>query len=519
MFASPGLAAAPLGAADPAGTGIGATGEGAAVPLRGTAAGFDDENTFGQPLDGVPAPDPDDGRRPGMGLRNTVRPTDGAVPVVRRGVPQLPALAPYPSAFPRPRGATIDTADTGIEATVVPPGPTVAALPVPPAARRPRPDLTPFAPTGIPLGSLRFTPFVEESLGFDSNPDQVASGVKPSAFSRTEGGFGLLSEWSSNQLTAAMRGAYTEFFSDPAANRPDAAGTVDYRYDVTRDLSLDTEGRFAVTTQRPGSPEVGVDLKDRPLVTSFGASLGGADTFGRTTLALHGTFDRTDYQNGTLPDGVAVLLDDQTFNDYGLVARAGYEVNPGLKPFVQVTADTRVHDRAVDYSGFRRDSVGVAALAGADFEITRLITGEVSAGYGERSYQDPRLPDLRGPLVNASLIYAATPLTTLTLAATTSFDETDVAGSPGTESRGVSFTVSHALLRNLTLTGLVAYLNTDYDNSPIVENAVSTTLKASYSLSRDVVLEASYNHETLSSTQPSSSFDQDVVLFGLRLQR
>ncbi len=478
--------------------------------LRGTAPGVEGDVAPIQPSDGAPQPDTDDGKRPG--LRPTVRPDESSTAKARRGPPPLPQLEPYPVVDRKPRGAAVDTS------VVTPAGPTVAALPVPLPARRPRPDPTPFAPTGIPLGSLRFTPFVEQSLGFGSNPDQVASGTKPSAFSRTEGGFGLLSDWSSNQLRADLHGAYDAFFSDPAANRPDAAGTVDYRYDASRELAFDTEGRFAVTTQRPGSPEVGVDLRDRPLISSFGGTLGGSDTLGRLTLALHGTFDRTSYDNGSLPDGTVVRLDDQNFNDYGLALRASYEVTPALQPFVELKADTRVHDQRVDISGFARDSDGLSGLVGTTFELTHLITGEASVGYGARSYQDPRLRDLEGPLVNASLAYAVTPLTTLTLAAATTFDETTVAGSPGVESRSVSLQVSHALLRNLTLTGLVGYLNSDYINSTIQENTVSATVKASYSLSRSIVLEASYNHATLKSTLPSSSFDQDVVQFGLRIQ-
>lgn len=462
------------------------------------------------------SPEATDDRDPDMaGLRPTIAPADVSTAKLRSGPPRLPALQPY-RVPAQPNAAAIDTIDPTTVTPVV--GPTVAALPIAPLPRRARPDPTPFAPLGFPLGGLRLLPFAEQSLGFDSNPDQVAVGVRPSGFSRTEGGFDLLSFWSANELRSTMHGAYTDFFTDPAANRPDAAGVVDYRHDVSRDLALDAEGRFALSTQRPGSPELNVNVRDRPLVSSIGASLGGSDTLGRLTLALHGTFDRTTYDNGVLSDGTVVRLDDQTFNAYGAIGRVSYELTPGLVPFVELKGDTRVHDRSVDAAGFARDSDGVSARLGSSFEMTRLITGEVSAGYGDRSYQDRRLPDLKGPLVDASLIYAVTPLTTLTLQAATSFDETTVPGSPGAEDRSVSLQVSHALLRNLTLTALVSYLNTDYRGAHITENAISETLKASYALGRSFVIEASYNHEDLLSSVPLSSFSQDVFLAGLRIQ-
>ncbi len=491
--------------------------------LRGTGADFGGGTTFTGPQSdaspGQAETDLDqDTARQRTTLRSTIRPPETSTAKTRVGAPKLPDLAPYPRPV-RLRDSLAGT-DPSLElATPVPAAaPTVAALPVPPPLRRPKEDPTPFAPLGYTIGTLRLSPYVEESLGYDSNPDQIATKVKPSAFSRTEGGFDLLSLWSSNQLKATMHGGYDEFFSNPGANRPDGSGVVDYRYDVTRDLALDAEGRFLVTTQRPGSPEVNAAVIGRPLVTSYGATLGGSDTLGRFTLGLHGLFDRTQYDNGRLGDGTTVLLDDQTYNDYGINGRLEYELLPTIKPFVDLTVDERIHDRHLDYSGFARDSDGVLGRVGSSFELGPLLTGTVAAGYEDRSYQDRRLKDLQGPVVDGTLIYAMTPLTTLTLTASTSFNETDLAGSSGSESRAVAFQVSHALLRNLTLSAIVGYLNTDYIGSSIVENTYSGTLKASYNISRSVVLDATYNHETLHSTAPSSSFTQDVFLVGLRLQ-
>ncbi len=466
---------------------------------------------------------PEESETSGAPRRRTIAGQGSALLPSRVGPPRLPVLQPYPTAGRLPRAAAIDTIDPTTDGanalTPVPvAGPTVAALPLIAAPRRRTLDPAPFAPLGYTVGTLRLTPYIEESLGYDSNPDQTSLGVKPSGFSRTEGGFALLSQWSSNELRSVMHAGYDEFFSDPQANRPDAAGTVDYRYDVSRALTIDSEGRFGVSTQRPGSPELSVAVAGRPLIASYGATLGADETLGRLTLGVHGLFDRTTYDNGRFSDGSTVALDTENFNDYGLALRADYQLTPTLRPFGEVTLDSRVHDFRLDLSGYDRDSDGILGRLGSTFELTPLITGTVSAGYEDRRYTDKRLRDLRGPVVDANVVYAVTPLTTVTLLASTSFDETTLAGSAGAESRSVSLQVSHALLRNLTLSALLGYLNTDYIDSPIVENTYSATLKADYFISRSLVLEASYNHETLHSTDPGSSFTQDVFLMGLRLQ-
>ncbi len=458
----------------------------------------------------------------------------------RKGPPPLPELQAYPTSVApsqrqrgaggdaslalRGSGAAIDTVGD-----VIRPGPTVAALPF--AGRlRGRVEDAPYDAIGYDVGSLRLTPYVTQSIGYDSNPNQTQTGLRPSAFERTEGGLAVASTWSRNSFTASLHGGYDDFFSAPEADRPDAVGVADYRFDVDRDTTLDAETRFALDTQRVTSPEVGVlsaaaaDSTTRPLITTFGGTLGGAESFGRLNLALHGSLDRTAYDNvdGTGAGSTGSYLQNlssEDFNDAGLRLRATYEVTPVLQPFVDLLGDDRIHDHEIDYTGYQRDSVGFVGQVGSNFELTRLLTGELSAGYGTRAYQDPRLKNIASPVFNGAITYAATPLTTISFRAATSFDETTVAGSSGTESRSVTLEVSHALLRDMTVSGALSYLNTNYVGVPITENTLAETLKAEYHLTRDLVATATYSHERLNSTLAGSSFGQNVALLGLRLQR
>ena len=101
------------------------------------------------------------------------------------------------------------------------------------------------------------------------------------------------------------------------------------------------------------------------------------------------------------------------YNGFGALARASYELTPNLKPFVEGTFDWRVHDAPTDFNGFYRDSSGFTVRGGATVNLTELLRGEASGGYGERHYQDVRLAPLRGPVVDAALIYTPSALTTV----------------------------------------------------------------------------------------------------------
>jgi hypothetical protein len=411
----------------------------------------------------------------------------------------------------------------GVPAPSNPP-PTVAILPTILIKPRPKGDDGPYAPIGIGIGNVRLRPSLETSAGYDSNPNRVAIPRHGSAELRADGALNVQSEWSNHELRGDLRLGYADFPQVPKANRPDGAGTLIGRIDVTRDTQIDLGARYTLATQRPGSPELpagsgGVTVTNQPLIFSSGATLGATQRFNRLEFSLKGTFDRTINQNATQSDGTIIDLAANNFNAYGVTGRAAYEISPKLKPFVETTVDTRRYDQLLDQNGFERTSNGVSARAGAVYQVTSLISGEASAGYGQRKYEDPRLSNLNGPLVDASLIYSPTPLTKVTLRGTTSFEETSVSNASGAVVRRLTLEVSHALLRNVTLTALGTFQDTQYRGVTLEEKYFNGTLRAEYNLTRTVAVRASYTFEKLKSTTVGSDYTANVFLLGLRFQR
>jgi hypothetical protein len=431
---------------------------------------------------------------------------------------RLPPLQPYPKAAriglpggpPRPDPA------------VVPP-PSVAALPTPPPRRKPKPDENPFDPVGVSVGDLRLTPYVEEDFGYNTNPNYVAGPTRGSLFETTDVGLGLQSDWSRNDLHATLHGAYTDYFAVPQANTPNADGKIDGRLDVTRDLSLDAEGRFLLATLTPGSVVLPNGLvlgsNQRPIWDTYGATIGGTQKFGDFSFALHGLVDRTSYQNATLAGGAIDDLASDDFTDWTLRGRVAYQVSPIISPFVESLVDTRRYDQHVDAGGFDRTSDGALVRAGATLALTDKLTGEISAGYGERHYQDSRLPILAAPLFDASLIWTATALTKVKLTASSGLSETTLAGASGAVSRVYAIEIDHALRRYLTF-GLSASLGTDdFVGVPQNDKVVNLALKADYNVTRDIMLRASVGRQQYTTNVPNSNYKADVFMIGLKLQR
>ena len=294
---------------------------------------------------------------------------------------------------------------------------------------------------------------------------------------------------------------------------------MDLRVDASKLTALDFELRGTLSTQQPGAPGISSSLEGRPLVVTTGTTAGVTQTFSRLTLGLHGLIDRAVYQDGRLSDGTIDRLSSENYTDYTIQGRAGYEITPGVIPFTELDVDTRRHDQTLDAAGYARSSNGVAGQIGTTFEFTRLLTGSFAGGYLERTYQDARLGVLTGPTFNSSLAWSVTPLTTVTLKGVTTIDETTVTNASGEVSRLVSLGVSHALLRNLTLTGLASYQVNTYPGSNIVEHDYLGTVGVEYSLTRSLVVKGTFTHERLLSTTPGSDYTANTLLVGLRLQR
>ncbi len=455
-------------------------------------------------------------------------------PPPRDGKDALPPLEPYKTSYAGKKKAKARPADDQPVVRRLPPT-GVAVVPTIAAKTPKKPEDKPYEPLGIDVGSLRLKPYVEGSFGYDTNPNRVTSPSKGSTLGRIDGGLAIESQWAQHSLKGEMRGGYSDYLGVKGANRPDGAGKIDGRIDVTRDTSLDYGGNFNITTIRQGSPEIpssssGATSTNQPISWNVGGYAGATHKFNRLEVSLRGTIDRGETGDATFSDGSVQKLHLNNYTTLGLKPRISYEISPAFKPFVEATIDKRTYDSTTDVNNYMRNSNGRAIRAGASFEIDGKLKGEASGGYVERDYQDPRLVKLRGPTFDASLIWTASPLTTVTLRGSTTANETTIPNASGAIARKASVEISHELLRNLKISGLASYQVTSYQgqnlstaytgsSTGINERVVNATVKAEYSLTRTVVVKASYTYERLKTTVPGSDYTSNIFLLGLRLQR
>jgi hypothetical protein len=384
--------------------------------------------------------------------------------------------------------------------------------------RRLQPDDTPFDPIGVQVGAFVFKPAVELSGGYDTNPARTSIAT-PSWYGVVAPELTFRSNWAVHEFAGDLRGSYSVFKELPSQNRPNFDGKLTGRVDVTRDTRMDLETKLLVGTDNPGSPNIEAGLARLPIFTTWGGTAGLGHRFNRFDVSLKGGAERTVYQQSTFTDGSTQSNDDRNYNRYFTVWRGTYELTPGVKPFVEVGADRRVHDLTLDLSGLRRDSDGQYIKGGSTFELTRLLTGEAAVGWLTRSYKDPQLEGISGLTFDGSLVWVASALTTARLTARTTVEESTVFGVSGMFSREVALQVDHAFRRWLIATLKFTRGFDDYVGSIRDDDRYSASFGITYKLNRDLHLKTELRRDWLRSNVPGADYNANVVLFGLRLAR
>lgn len=384
--------------------------------------------------------------------------------------------------------------------------------------RKPHIEEDPFGPAGIRAGSLILRPAIEVYVGHDSNPPRVQNGTR-SAFETVAPELQIRSDWSRHEFTADLKGKYTWYNALESFNQPQVDLNAKTRIDITRQTNAQLEGRYKLLADSPSDPNLPQGIAKPPLYYQTGATAGLAHRFNYLEISAKGLFDRTAYDTAELNDGTTISLQDRNYDQYSGLLRAGYEIYPGVTPFVEGGIDRRVHDLQYDFSGIQRDSDGRLIRAGSTFALTGYLTGEASIGYLQRDYVDPTLGKLHGVIYDASLTYYATPLTTLKLEAKSRVDESILPGVSGSFSRDVLLQVDHSFRRWLTGTLKFGFGQDDYEGSSRVDDRYIASAGLTYKITREVHLKGEFRREWLRSNVEGADYTANIAMVGLRFQR
>lgn len=394
--------------------------------------------------------------------------------------------------------------------------PRIGATTPPPIRKRPIDD-DPYGPVGFHSGAFLVKPSIDISEGYDSNPFRVQNGPS-SAFTEVKGAVSAKSEWSRHEMQLDLRGSYTAYSNVDDINRPDADATLRGRIDVQKDFRIEYVEKAALATQAPGTPNSIDGAKSLPFVYTLTSGLGAVKQFNRLELGLFGEYSRNIYEDADLLNGTTLNLSEFNYNDYTVRLRGSYEITPGLKPFVEVAADTRKFDTDINSFGLRQGSDGYKAEAGFVFD-REILKGQIGLGWMARTYDDPTLPNISGLLIDSSLVWKPSALTQVKFDMNSTINESITTGAAGVFTREAKLTVDHSFRRWLVGSLFGSYGQDQYRGTGRVDDRWTYGAALTYWFNRALALRGEVRHEELNSNVAGQDYKADVAMLGLRLQR
>lgn len=390
-------------------------------------------------------------------------------------------------------------------------------------SQRPHPD---YDALGIRAGSFLIFPHADLSESYDSNVYATDTGVKSDFFTELVPDVAVDSNWNNHALALDAGGDIKRYSSQVSENVSDAHAAANGRLDVLRDIYFLGGLQYQRLHEDRTSPNSIIGQKNPTEYQVAGGGLGYVHESGRLGLRIDGDANYYTYDNAQTSTGATV--DETTRNrvEYEVKPRLQYEIVPGYFAFVQASGNVRQYQAKFDQNGFQRDSSGWEADAGTAIEVTRLISGEVYAGYLSQTYSDSRLRPVSGVGFGANLLWSVTQLTSVRLTLSRIVQETIVTSTVGTTvtdasgdlTTGAGLSVEHELLRNVLLTAGVDYTQDAFQGITRTDDSYSGTAGTRYLINRYLSANLNFTYTKRNSTQSINDYDRELVMAQLHTQ-
>jgi hypothetical protein len=385
--------------------------------------------------------------------------------------------------------------------------------------QRPHPG---YEALGLREGAFMVWPKLNTTVEYNNNIFATDGGEQSDTIFHVSPEVDLTSQWSRHQLDAYARATINRYVDHTTEDTEDYSVGASGRLDVLRTAQINGGLNWnQLTEPRTSAASLGQAKPVQYQLTS--SYLSGAREFNR--LRLSGRFDAQNFlylsETGNRPQS------DRDRTLYVFTGRADYAVSPDTAVFVQVAGNTRDYRLQASpsvlatYPGFQdRDSSGVEALVGANFEISALWRGEVGVGYLNQSYDNKAFKDISGFGARAQVEWFPTQLTTVTFTGSRTVEDAGITGSSGYLSTNIGAQVDHELLRNVILSAQAAYGKDDYRGIDRNDERYTAGISATYLVNRSVGVTVGYNHfqQDSKGLAGSGQFSVDKVGATLTLQ-
>jgi hypothetical protein len=395
-----------------------------------------------------------------------------------------------------------------------------------PVSSRPQPE---YDAVGYEADGFTFFPKVTFKTIYDDNiyglPQQTSDFVfvaQPS--------LSIDSDWGRNMLDFEIRYERDQYLDHGSQSSNEFSASTTGRLDVDHASAITGSFSAAQLTEARTDPDSIATLAEPVQYDEFKGSIAAFREFNRFRLDASVSDSYLNYSNTPLIGGgyYAEYLRDE--NAVAENFRVSYALNPDVNTYVEVSPrqEIFVHPITKGSLGYEQfgeitslNSDGFSILAGANAQLTHLITGDVGVGYLQEDYQDTAIGKVTGVAFNARVQYFPTQLLTVTATAQHSVEPSGLPGTPSLLDTGGKIGADYELLRNLIISPNLSYDKLDYPGSSRVDSRLGAWISLNYLINRAFGVSLSYSYLQQSSigANAGSAFNDDRVTLSLTIQR
>lgn len=384
--------------------------------------------------------------------------------------------------------------------------------------QRARPD---YQAEGVEVGGFMVYPKLVAGVTYDSNIFSVPSAPTGDFIFSQIPEVDIQSTWARNSLTAYAKAEGDEYASHSAQD------------DLQYGLGVAGKYEFLTNSQADGGVDFAHDVLPRSASNNVGFSVHPigydlttshaefATTFTRMRLTARVDDQNYDYGNGVTPTGTFVNEQQFDHNSVLFTGKAEFAVTPDTAVFLTAMGNDRVYKYQPPAVQYDLNSSGYEIDAGANFDITHLVRGEVQVGYLRQTYTAGTLfKPISGPSAKAQIEWFPTQLTTVTVGVNRAVGDAGVPGSAGFLLTSTNVEIDHELMRNVILSANGVYATDDYNGVDRTDHVISGGAGATWLLTRHVgvTLGYTYGHQDSYGAQRGASYSDNRVMLSANLQ-
>lgn len=379
-------------------------------------------------------------------------------------------------------------------------------------------DDNPYLPLGLRAGSFLVMPTLEQGLSWTSNATSSPNGSN-ALLSETALRLNAVSDWARHSMTVQADGIFRKSISGEAVEEIEGGARGDLRLDLGGGFEAQAGLGYRARPESASSPVTIGNVASQPLRQTLTGMAGISRDAGRLRVGLTGNVSRDVYDDARLVDGSTFSQRDRNATLATVALRAGYEISPALRPFIEAEIGRRLQDEKIDFEGYARSADRYGLRAGLELDMGEKLRGEFSAGWLTERPDDARLAAISAPTLAASLLWSPLRGTMVELNGSTTVESTTRSGASGSLLYSGSLAISREVRANLTGRALIGLDWRDYSGSGDSDTILRGEASLTWWMNRNAGITARARHEIQRSSLADRDYDATSLYLGMTLQR